>query len=205
MDSIIFLWLNSLVAVDPLLDGTILFFAKYHIYVMTGGVVTIFIILGRYGAFNASGVPSLEGSGLEKSRSSLLYILYIVLSASVARFGITELIRILYDRPRPFEVMGGVRQLIEHSTGSSFPSGHTVFAFALAAAVYFFLCMEERRTVVLPRQVIFLFFWLSAILVGISRIAAGVHWPSDVLGGAMVGVVTAWLLHQVIWKLKAAD
>ncbi|HHZ18936.1 MAG TPA: phosphatase PAP2 family protein [Firmicutes bacterium] len=90
-------------------------------------------------------------------------------------------LKLLFMRPRPIGVEG-VRSLYTGSAGgTSFPSGHT----QQSAAFW--------RTLVLlyPRR---LWAWLGTLivlLVGISRIYLGVHWPSDVLAGLVIGCLVA--------------
>ncbi|OYZ91036.1 MAG: hypothetical protein B7X99_16340, partial [Rhizobiales bacterium 17-65-6] len=69
-----------------------------------------------------------------------------------------------------------------HASFASFPSGHTVTVFASATALAFFL----------PRWRLPLL--LLATLVGLSRIAVGAHYPSDVLAGALLGTATTYYL-----------
>lgn len=200
MDEVIFLWFNSFAGIDPLLDGLILFFAKYHIYVMAAGVVAVYLVIatprltrGRRSQPEGIALPSTQR--LERSARNhwLPMAALVFISAVIARFGVTELIRLFYDQPRPFEIVEGARQLIEHSGGGSFPSGHAAFAFALAAATSFY---DQRLGI---------FFWVSAILIGLSRIAAGVHWPSDILGGAIVGIGTARLLYFIFKRFLSKN
>ncbi len=186
IDHYILLGINSLAGISPFFDGLILFFAKYHIYVMTAAILVIV------------GAVFFRGFSEERRRAWEMAA-FSVASALTARFGFTELIRLFYDRPRPFDLpaevltkagIDHINQLIPHASGGSFPSGHAAFAFAIAAAVSFYY----------PRLGIF--FWPSAILIGLGRIAAGVHWPSDILGGALVGIGTVWFLRLFIEKLK---
>jgi len=117
-------------------------------------------------------------------------VIFAFASAAVARLGVAEIIRFFYNRPRPFETLEGARQLIEHSGGGSFPSGHASLSFAVAAAVYFYY----------PKTSILFFF--AALSIGVGRVAAGLHWPSDILGGAAVGILSAWLLEFLFKKFK---
>ena len=94
----------------------------------------------------------------------------------------TEIIRFFYNRPRPFEVLENVVKLTDHTTGSSFPSGHAAVIFGLAG----FLFLHNRK--------IGLWFLAAAVLIGIARVAVGVHYPSDILGGLTVGLVSAWIV-----------
>jgi uncharacterized protein (TIRG00374 family) len=80
----------------------------------------------------------------------------------------------------------------------SFPSGHTTAVFTLAAL----LCLQEDLSRGLKSA---LLAW--AVLVGTSRIVVGVHWPTDVLGGAAIGWTCAalgmWLAPRVGWGLTS--
>ena len=102
----------------------------------------------------------------------------------LSRFIFTEIIRYFYDRPRPFEVLSSVYQLIQHSPGGSFPSGHAAFFFALATGVFF------------HRKWWGVLFYIAALAISLSRVAAGLHWPSDVLAGAVIGILSAWLVKM---------
>jgi undecaprenyl-diphosphatase len=94
---------------------------------------------------------------------------------------------LLYFRQRPSE---GVLRLIEPYSTKSFPSDHAAIATALAWTV----------ASVHPRLGILMAF--SALLVALGRIALGVHYPSDVLAGFIVGTVAyftaKWLLHEQV-------
>ena len=86
--------------------------------------------------------------------------------------------------PRPLAVLpeGTVTVIGPGHRKGAFPSGHT-------ATIFLYLgtwALTERR------RWLSAFLLLPAILVGISRMAVGVHWPSDVLGGAALGWVSAW-------------
>lgn len=109
------------------------------------------------------------------------YILAIV-SGGISR-GIVELIRFFYHHPRP-PVALGITSLFPE-TSYSFPSGHAVFFFGLAMGVYF---INKRFGILL---------FILSIFIGLARISAGVHWPSDILGGAVLGI----LVSIVIFKL----
>ena len=100
-------------------------------------------------------------------------------SAIVSRFVFVELIRFFYYHPRPFAVINNVNQLINHETTSSFPSGHATFYFALATGVYLY-----------NKKAGWLYLALAG-LVSFARVFSGVHWPLDILAGALLGVFTA--------------
>lgn len=113
-------------------------------------------------------------------------VVEIVVSAILARFVIVELIRWIWQRPRPF-VYNNVNLLLTHDA-PAFPSGHAAFFFAFSTIVYFY------------NKKIGIFFFLSSILIVISRVFAGIHWPTDILAGAVVGVFSGWLIHKISKK-----
>jgi len=108
---------------------------------------------------------------------------------TVAGFGIdfvlTEGLKYAVHRPRPFVTYPDI-QPYETFTDHSFPSGHTSFAFCAATSLS--ICYP-RWYVVAPA-----YLWAAAI--GYSRLDLGVHYPSDVLAGAIVGVGSSWLAYK---------
>ena len=136
--------------------------------------------------FGATLLPYLIYSAafifLMRSRKIILEVLVAVI---LSRFLITEIIRFFYNRPRPFQE-AFVYQLFSHDPGYAFPSGHAAFFFALAAAI--FLYHKGWGSL----------FFAAAFLISISRVIAGIHWPSDILAGALIGVVSAWVVHYFV-------
>jgi membrane-associated phospholipid phosphatase len=107
---------------------------------------------------------------------------------------IVNILKFYFDIPRPPATID--KNLIFIIGPSlkrhSFPSGHTVTIFTLAGVLmfYFKYLLSKAGLVIL------------ALLVGISRIAVGVHWPVDVLAGAALGMVCATLGVFIITKLR---
>lgn len=95
----------------------------------------------------------------------------------------------LIARPRPFLLYPAIVPLITPPTGFSFPSGHSVSSFAAAFVLYGLL--PKRYGI--PAVSI-------AVLISLSRIYLGVHYPSDILAGLLLGFVIAkavlWLMHK---------
>lgn len=117
-------------------------------------------------------------------------IIHAFTAGILSRFIFTEIIRFFYFRPRPFMALEGVHQLIFHESSGSFPSGHAAFSFAVAASTAYYY----------PKTSIL--FFLGALAMGAGRVSAGVHWPSDILAGATVGILSAWLTNFIIKKLR---
>ena len=90
------------------------------------------------------------------------------------------IIKNLFARIRPYEVIDGLILLVGKAPDYSFPSGHTGSAFALAVVI----CMVMDRKYGIIALIL-------ASLMGFSRLYVGIHYPSDVLGGVILGIVTS--------------
>ncbi|MGZ7095152.1 MAG: phosphatase PAP2 family protein [Methanobacterium sp.] len=112
--------------------------------------------------------------GGEKGRKVAL----VCITALVAGYFISEILKIMVARPRPYEVLEGVRVLVTTS-GYSWPSGHSVASF-IAFTIY--------GMAVIGRRYGLFYFFLLVCLIMFSRIYIGVHYPSDVLSGALIGI-----------------
>ena len=125
-------------------------------------------------------------------REKIQIFLVASISAALARGGIVEGIRYFYHRPRPFSVLPTHQLLTD--TAWSFPSGHATFFFALGTALYFY---NKRWGSV---------FLAATVLITVSRIIAGIHYPSDIITGAGIGVCIAYLTFRiaVYWNQKQA-
>ena len=108
-----------------------------------------------------------------------------VAAAVLGRGIIVEGIRFFYHHPRPFVTLSGVHQLF-FETGYSFPSGHATLFFALSAVIY-----TKSKFAGL------VFFFLSALM-SIARVMAGVHYPLDILGGAVLGTIVGVVCAMVV-------
>lgn len=123
----------------------------------------------------------------------LLLIPLITLSDQVS----STFVKNLVARPRPCHIIEGhpevadVRLLVPCGGGFSFPSSHACNNFAFAT----FLAFYYRRW----RGLLFGY----ATVMALSRMIVGVHYPSDVLGGLMLGVACAYVL-QALWDLLGA-
>ena len=97
--------------------------------------------------------------------------------------------------PRPAGLIehAQIRIVGEPMELASMPSGHTLTAFAVAGSIYFAIDAERRRR--------FVWLWLLAAMVGLSRMALGAHWPGDVVVGACLGVWAAAIGHPLLQRL----
>lgn len=93
----------------------------------------------------------------------------------------------LIARTRPYDVNKAVELLIRAPRDYSFPSGHTAASFAAAAALWF----ADKKKLAIPALVL-------AVLIAFSRMYFYVHYPTDVLGGAILGMVCGWLSYKLL-------
>lgn len=100
----------------------------------------------------------------------------------------------LVARIRPYEVIQELTLLIERQSDLSFPSGHTAASFAVAVIIY-------RE---LPRR-----YGIAALIlaagIGFSRLYLGVHYPSDVIGGALSGILIAVFVSECFRRLTRRE
>lgn len=108
----------------------------------------------------------------------------VVLAVAVAAYVIAYALKNVFHTLRPFDALSSVHPLLSES-GYAFPSGHATFFMALASILWFY----HRRLAV--------FFGFSAILISVARVAAGIHWPIDILGGLFLGYAIGMLAYKI--------
>lgn len=111
--------------------------------------------------------------------------LFVVGATAVSAWFIAHFFKDVFQTLRPFDALSSVKPLLVES-GYAFPSGHATFFMALASAIWFY------------HRPLAVFFGISAILIGLARVAAGIHWPVDILGGLILGYVVGRMLYRLI-------
>ena len=93
----------------------------------------------------------------------------------------------LYNNPRPF-VAENFNPLVYHGTDNGFPSDHTLLASLVAIL---FISYKKNITYIL---------WIGAVLIGISRVYAGVHHPVDIFGALIITTLCGYVSFKYIKK-----
>jgi membrane-associated phospholipid phosphatase len=114
----------------------------------------------------------------------------LLISIAVSQL-ITEAVKISLNRERPADRYPGEIFVQSPAHGKSFPSGHTSLAFATATT----LALDYRKWyVVVPA-----YLWAGSV--AYSRMYLGKHYPSDVLGGILVGIGSGYISHWIRDKI----
>ncbi len=121
-------------------------------------------------------------------RAGLAGLLAVMISTIVA-----AICKDIFNRPRPLISMFDVRIPDKALFGGSFPSGHTMTAFAIAFACS--MCVPKLRYILIP----------FALLTGFSRIYVGAHFPLDVIYGGLVGAFLGLAAAAIVNRKSSAS
>lgn len=124
-------------------------------------------------------LPFLALFFFQEKRKALAVIGVAVVSVLLAD-GLSNVLKHIIVRQRPCNVLGGINLLVGCSSSFSMPSNHATNVFAFATP-FFFLSRNRLR---------YLFLFI-AVIVSFSRVSVGVHYPGDILGGALTGALSA--------------
>jgi len=178
-DIVVANYLNHLANQNFIVKYLAIFWAHWLIYVMAA-VVFIFVVQ-QLGLF----------SGSKRRLRSLGLILIVNLSLATL-FSLLDgkIISYFFFRSRPFLSLDGIKLLIDTPlTAKSFPSDHATMAFAIAVTVLF---LNKRLGLILL---------VCAFGVALGRVLVGVHYPTDVLVGAILGSVWALVVFFISRKM----
>lgn len=155
------------------MDTLIIFGAKYLIYIIIA-ITAVYVLMQE-----------------KKRRRDILIFAVIVLPFS---YILAKLASLAYYDPRPFVVgppAGGFAPLIPHVADNGFPSDHTLLSSAIAMTIFPF-----------SKKIGAILFAL-ALVVGFSRVLAGVHHSVDILASAMIAMLVCYVTYR--WIMPRLD
>jgi undecaprenyl-diphosphatase len=165
MDFTLYKALNGFAAHHDAFEDPLRFFAMDAQVFFVALLAVLFLATGKWRSINAR-------HGVVAAGFSALLAL-----------GIAHVIAEVWDRARPYEAHPGAAHLfISPSSDPSFPSDHATAAFAIAVSIW----LRNRKA-----------GWLAlalAMILAVARVAVGVHYPSDVIAGALIGTASALIL-----------
>lgn len=167
----IFFKLYSLAHQSKLVDGLIVFCAEYLPYLVVIFII-VYILYRDIGDFDWR-----NPFGIIRKRINTLIK---VLSPAIIGWLSATILKSIFSQPRPFiKFKELVNPLFTHGGMDSFPSGHATFYMALAISIYF-----------LNKKIGWFYFFL-ALIIGLTRIITGIHFPIDILAGYLLGLIVA--------------
>jgi len=171
MDYLLIKNLSMLAGHYAWLDIAVIFFAQFAICFFPMIMVIIYFLSGR--------------SQKNKYQRALVLLLFSLILAEVLYL----IIGLVYHRPRPFLSYPTIHPLVDvMSSTQSFPSNHTILVFVFSLAILG------------ANQVVGIIFLCLSFLVGLSRIMAGVHYPSDILAAIIIAILSTWLIKKIVRK-----
>ncbi len=162
----LFLKLNTLTGYSVFSDTSIVFLAQFLIFAMAVMLFVYMMVSERTSLFSQQ----------QNSSKYRFYEIVIFIGFVSCVMLVVTWIKWYFAIPRPFLQFPEVVKLFSYGGFDSFPSGHAALSAALATVGYIY---NKRFGVIL---------YICALLVGISRVVAGVHFPFDIVVGYMLGI-----------------
>lgn len=148
------------------------------------------IVLGRTGLVFVA-LAAVRGLSSRRLAMAAWQTFLAVVLASVLSDAV---MKPAFGRQRPFVASPTLQVVGERPANGSFPSGHA--AACVAGALLLASTWPQARR----------WLWLFAALVAVSRVYLGVHFPTDVIGGALVGWAVGWFVRgRTVWRIGAEE
>lgn len=163
-----------------------LFFDKLIVFTAHTFPFIVILLAGIFLLFHHDVLPSKNPFLVFKKKWQEIILVFFT---GIFAWSMAQILKILFQNQRPLLNLDNIIPLLEKSS-FSFPSGHATFFMALATAIF----LEHKKM-----GYTFCFF---ALLIGLARIIAGVHFPVDILAGYSLGIIIAFLVSFFIKRKK---
>lgn len=193
LDTAVFRMINGL-AGNPILDAFFLFLT------IMGNGGTIWILFALVLILGAGKLPGLRQRRYWRWRTVGLAMLVSLALAGVLDAGLKDAVR----RIRPAYAVQGAHVVGNPPTSFSFPSGHTLTSFAAATLLFVALRWFDRQGQPLADSAEGWSALFLAAAIGFSRIYLGSHYPLDVLGGMLLGILVGWGVWRVTQRITGS-
>jgi undecaprenyl-diphosphatase len=160
LDYQLFHLINGLGGVAPWLDSIGIFLAVHGIYVLIGAAVALALY--------------------KVHRRHFAFALFTSLISS---YMIVKLIKVVTNRPRPFEVLDVNQLIADYGTGRAFSSGHAAIMFSIAFSFY--------------GTKYFWWFLAWALMCSFARVFVGVHYPADIIASIGIAAVVVIIMRRL--------
>jgi len=122
------------------------------------------------------------------------YISKFLLANTLGSFILNQILKQIYNRTRPLDF------ILVKQGGLSFPSGHSMVTMSMYLSIAYLI--TRGRKIKLKEKTIYMIAISMILLMGISRVYLGVHWPTDILGGYIGGYIVFYLSNIIIKENK---
>lgn len=165
-----FNFINNKVQQYPLIDNVMIIFAEYVQYAF--GILIILLWI--------------------KNKTNYRVIAFQTLFAIILAYSINRIVEIFIYRERPF-ISHSIKQLVDHTANSSFPSDHATAAIVIATTLW----LSAYRSKYI--------WFILALGVAFSRVWVGVHYPLDVIAGIVHGILIASFTRYVVFRIPMVN
>lgn len=200
--------INGHAGEHPWLDALMVFCANYLIFCLP---IVMLLMWGRPVNWRGQALNADEQEMLRRRRATVLWVAF----ACLAAYALNLLVEQFVFEPRPF-ISHHVTLLITHAADASFPSDHTAWAFAVGGMFLLQWLSAWRlarrrysqtgdasslRALIYPGLITLLTLGIGCTI-GFARVFVGVHYPGDILGGAIDGLLAAIALTLIRYALN---
>lgn len=197
---------------DLLLDRVMIFGAQDAIFLLPLLLLALWAGIALATTSARAGHVAVSGA-VARFRARGLQLLLMTVPAVLLAVVFNVALGTLFFEPRPFVTHASVHPLVSHAADASFPSDHAAVASALATILVVYALFlwrlptsevvkqtvgaETRRVLLALATVLAMLGVMDMLYIGYARVYAGVHYPGDIVGGILCGLVASLIAVAV--------